>query len=405
MRQLSKACILFILVAFLLFVQVAHSTAEPVEILFIWENPQVDWPSHGIQWIPGCEPCEAAQEQFWEKNDTMTQIQQNYTGRVSVKWIWWYSNKGIDARMNYSVIVSNSIVIKRVGEANFTRILNSTWNVPYVVSIIDAYLAGWTPPPSSPMPLIAVLAGAFSFGFFETFSPCLIILLSFVLSYSLGETTHFKEGFLKVMIFSIGFIFATVIMFLGSAGLVIASSIFAFRSILMYVVLALALFFGLDLLGLNLTKLFKLNIETKPLVQKLSRRFVYTYAGLILLGFLFYFLDPCLAPVFVVMLGTFQETLITFLPLVLFVFCVGVIIPFIGIGVAAGSISKLVRSAYLQRSKIRAASGIILISYSLYFVSFYLIYLDIVATLAIVSIAAAFMIILTMFLSSRNHHT
>jgi cytochrome c biogenesis protein CcdA len=385
-------------------VQVAHP-AEPVEILFLWENPQVDWPSHGIHWIPGCEPCEAAQEQFWEKNETMTQIQKNYTGRVSVKWIWWYSSEGLDARMNYSVIIANSIVIKRVGEANFTRVINSTWNVPYVISIIDAYLAGWTPPPSSSMNLVVVLAGAFSFGFFETFSPCLIILLSFVLSYSIGEATHFKKGFSKVMIFGIGFIFATILMFLGSAGLVVASSMFAFRNVLMYVVLALAIFFGLDLLGLNLSKRLKLNTETKPVVQKLSRRFVYTYAGLIVLGFLFYFLDPCLAPIFVVMLGTFQETLIAYLPLVLFVFCLGVIIPFIGIGVVAGSISKLVRSTYLQRSKIRAVSGIILVSYALYFISFYLICLDIVTTMAIVLVAVAFMIILAMFFSSRSRRS
>lgn len=58
---------------------------------------------------------------------------------------------------------------------------------------------------SSTMPLFAILAGAFSFGFLETFSPCLMILLSFVLSYSIGETIHFKEGFLRVVTFEIGF--------------------------------------------------------------------------------------------------------------------------------------------------------------------------------------------------------
>ena len=90
---------------------------------------------------------------------------------------------------------------------------------------------------SSTMPLFAILAGAFSFGFLESFSPCLMILLSFVLSYSMGETIHFKEGFLRVVTFGIGFILATVLVFLRYAGLIIASSAFAFQDALMYVVL------------------------------------------------------------------------------------------------------------------------------------------------------------------------
>jgi len=54
-------------------------------------------------------------------------------------------------------------------------------------------------------------------------------------------------------------------------------------------------------------------------------------------------------------------------------FCLGAVIPFIGIGVFAGSISKLARSAYRHRFEIRAISGLILISYALYLTIFYLI--------------------------------
>jgi cytochrome c biogenesis protein CcdA len=217
-----------------------------------------------------------------------------------------------------------------------------------------------------------VLAGAFSFGFFETFSPCLLILLSFVLSYSIGGTTRFKEGFSKVMTFGIGFVFATVFVFLASVGLVVASSTFAFQNVLMWVVFAIAIFFGLDLLGLSVLKFLRLEVKTKSTIQKLSRKLAFTYIGLIILGFLFYFLDPCIAPIFIVMFGTFQQALLEFLPLVLFVFCIGVMLPFIGIGILAGSISKLARGAYRHRSKIRAVSGIILIAYAVYFIIIYI---------------------------------
>jgi cytochrome c biogenesis protein CcdA len=53
----------------------------------------------------------------------------------------------------------------------------------------------------------------------------------------------------------------------------------------------------------------------------------------------------------------------------------GVIIPFIGIGLLAGSISKLARSTYRHKSKIRAISGLILIAYSIYLIVQSLFYL------------------------------
>lgn len=253
------------------------------------------------------------------------------------------------------------------------------------------------------MPLIAVLAGAFSFGLLETVTPCLIILLSFVLSYSIEETTHFKEGFLRVITFGAGFIFATVLVFLGFVGLLVASLAVAVQNALMYVVIALAIFFGLDLLGLNILKFLKLEVETKPIVQKLSRKFVFTYTGLIVLGFLFYFLNPCMPLIFGVMLGTFQQVLLTFLPLVLLVFCLGVIVPFIGIGVLAGSISKLTRSTYRHRSEIRGISGIILMFYAIYFIG-YIIRIGFVTTLIIDTIAVIPMIAFVVGRSLRSRY-
>lgn len=212
---------------------------------------------------------------------------------------------------------------------------------------------------SDSLTFIAILTAAFSFGFLETFSPCLIILLSFVLSYTLSEEPRFKESFLKVMIFGIGFVLAALL-------LVIAFGLFFFftptlQRSLTWVVCIFAVISGLNLLGV-----LKAPFQTKPLIRRLARKYV-TYAGLLLLGFTFYFLDPCIAPFFFAKLHLFVYDV---LPLTLFVFCLGAIIPFIGIGIFSGSVSKLARFTYKQRFLIRAISGLILIGYALYLIIF-----------------------------------
>lgn len=215
----------------------------------------------------------------------------------------------------------------------------------------------------SPSNAMAVFALAFSFGFFETFSPCLLALLSFILSYTVGEVTRHREGFLQVLFFGIGFVVAAV-----SVGLTLGLMFLfeqTYHRILTWVVCALAILFGLNLLGLFRS----ISPETKPLVQSLSKKYAFTYGGLLLLGFLFYFLDPCIAPVFVAMLPLLTHE---YLPLIIVVFSLGVVLPFILVGVFVTSISTLARGTYRHKSKIRAVSGLILIAYAVYLIIFYL---------------------------------
>ncbi len=231
------------------------------------------------------------------------------------------------------------------------------------------------PPSSSQTTLAAVLGLAFYFGFFETFSPCIIALLSFVLSYSVGETVRFKEGLMHVIVFGLGFVTAAV--FLGLAFGLVLREMPTLHIALIWVVCVIAILLGLDLLGLNLLSLFHISLKTKPLVRKLSKRFAFTYAGLFLLGFIFYFLDPCLAPFFVASLPLYiAPSLIMsfdFLFLVFLVFCIGVMVPFFAVGLLAGSISKLARSTYRHRTVIRGISGLVLICYALYLIITYII--------------------------------
>jgi cytochrome c biogenesis protein CcdA len=311
----------------------------------------------------------------------MNRIQSNYTGKVFVNWTEYNSPDGQAERQLYNVSKTNSIIIKNEN-GNVTivpGIFNGTYvtfNETYIREVIDAYLEETPlPPPSSPPPpLMAVLAFAFSIGFFETFSPCLIALLSFVLSYTIGKTTQFRDGMLQVIIFGMGFV--TAAMFLGLTFGMLFFSLSTFHIILIWIVSIFAIFFGLNLLGLNIFKFLNIKFETKPLVKNLSRKYAFTYGGLLLLGFLFYFLDPCLAPFFVSSLPEFVAPAVMMTPEYLFLifltFCIGVMIPFIGIGAFAGSISKLARTTYKHKSKIQALSGLILIGYSLYLIFQYI---------------------------------
>ena len=361
MVKLNKTYLLFSFVLFLLFIEMAYSTDQVVIKFLYWDVSK----EPGYLNCPSC--WQHVYDEFLEKNDTMSKIQRDYGSQVLVEWIEFYSDAGALERVHYNVTMFNSIVI--IGEgSNFTLVTGSDFNKTFIKEVIDAYLTGSEPPPSSSSPsLIAAFATAFTFGFFETFSPCLIALLSFILSYTIGETTQFKQSLLQVMTFGIGFVSSALLL-----GLTVGMLFFSFApfyNILFWAISIFAILFGINLLGFDFFKFLNIKIETKPLVKELSRKYAFTYPGLLLLGFLFYFLDPCLAPIFVSTLPIFlSEYLIP----ILLVFGLGVITPFIGIGFLAGSISKLARSTYKYKSKIRALSGLILIAYSAYLIVSYL---------------------------------
>jgi cytochrome c biogenesis protein CcdA len=375
MVRLNKAYVFFSFILFLLLVEVAYSTKQ-VSVEFLYWDPRTD-----LHYCDACPPWEVDYDKFLEKNDTMNRIQSDYAGLVLVEWKEYYNGSYLDGKYIttvwrdgelspdaklYNFNQSNSLVIMD-GEGHF-RAIEGDFNETYIREVIDAYIEGTSPPPPPPpLPLIAVLPSAFVFGFLETFSPCLIALLSFVLSYTIEKTTQFKEGLLQVMTFAAGFVFAAILL-----GLLVGLTFISFApfyNIIVWIVCILAISFGLNLLGFNFLRFLKVDFNTKPLVKSLTRRHAFTFSGLVLLGFLFYFLDPCLAPVFVSSLLVFSGASSSYLPQVLFVFGLGAITPFIGIGIFAGSISKLARSSYRHKSKIRAVSGLILIAYAIYLIA------------------------------------
>jgi cytochrome c biogenesis protein CcdA len=358
----TNIALIFCSILLLLSVEIAYSV-EPVIIEFLY-------------YYDPCPTC--PNDLYFYNTKVVDSIESDYGNNVSVIRIPFYSVEGEEKRKLYDIKVweQNAIVINR--EVVITGYANET----YIREYIDYFLGLRSSPPTPPqqpsfptqLNLPALLALSFTFGFFETFSPCLIAMLSFVLSYTITELSSFREKFSQVMVFGAGFVIATFLMFtVTAAGIISVAAMLRMQHVLMWIICAFAILFGLDLLGFNIFKIFKIKVETKPLIQRLTKKYALTYTGLTVLGFLFYFLDPCIAPVFVVMLTASQQALLPeFLLLVLLTFCLGVTIPFIGIGFLSGSISKLVRSTYRHRFKLRAISGVILICYALYLIISYL---------------------------------
>jgi cytochrome c biogenesis protein CcdA len=342
---LNKASFL-IPILILLFIQIAYSSSGVV-VEFLYYDPSKD-----PDYCPVCPTWTKAYEDFLAKNETVSRIEADYGSRVTINLtqfpVTWAP---VEHMAEF-----DSLTI-RSDQGNVTTV-QGDFNETYIRTVIDAYLQGTTPSSPSPQqPLIAVLAVAFSFGFFETFSPCLMVLLSFVLSYSLDKVTRFRDGLFQVSCFGVGFVGAALA--LGLAVGMLSLGIGSFYRLSTLIVCVFAILFGLY--QMNLFK--RTLVETKPIVKTLARRYAFTYGGLLALGFVFYFLDPCIAPIFFAMLPLMTHE---YLPLILLTFSVGVILPFMFIGFLSGSLSRLTRVTYKHKAKIRTISGLILVGYGAY---------------------------------------
>jgi cytochrome c-type biogenesis protein len=311
-----------------------------------------------IYWDPRsyCQFCplfESIYQDFLAKNRTVNEISKDYQNMVIFRWIDITSQDGIKKKEEYGITVNP---LYALGVGGRLVLQGDDFTEANVRMVIEAALNDSTAIVPPTKQLIPVLASAFVFGFLETFSPCLVALLAFVLTYTIGKTNSFQDGFLRVLTFGTGFVSAAVAMSL-TVSLVFAS-LHSVQTALVWTACIFAFLFAFNQFGL-----LKLPIDTKGVVKKLARRHVLSLGGLILLGFLFYFLDPCLAPIFVAFLPVFSFEV---LPLVFLVFCLGAFIPFIFLGSIAGSISKFARTTYKYKATIRMASGFILITYVLY---------------------------------------
>jgi cytochrome c biogenesis protein CcdA len=193
---------------------------------------------------------------------------------------------------------------------------------------------------------------AYSLGFFAGFSPCLMAILGFLLSFTAGTSSSTKNGMIRAIIFGLGLVSSYIV--LGICLLSFRKSIPSLEGF-SYITGIIII-----LIGLNLMEILKSPVTLDNYFQNSARKYAGTLGGIFFLGILFSFVKvPCTAPMLLVLLnktittGTFNNLIL------LLAFSAGVLTPFIGIGLIGGyTLSKHIRSYKIYLKKI---SGFVLI--------------------------------------------
>jgi len=345
--KFSSMCSLALL---LIFILNAYSES-PVLIEFIYLDP-----SKSDLFCSTCPSWQDEWTRFQEAVSLIDDIQRDYGNQVQIERLAIGTPEGNEGFHRYNLTKWRAVVINRTIKLEGEQISkeNLTW-------YIDMYLRGEDPGANAVSPVSALFA--FSLGLFSGLSPCLMAMLAFILSYTSGTVSNFRSGMLRVLVFGIGFISA--IMLLGTLFATTLMSIPSLYRAIMWAVSILMILIGLNLIGF-----LNVPFRTKPFVQRLAQKYGSTIVGLFSLGFVFYFVNLCAAPLSFAVLPTLTAMKNVFL---LAFFGLGVLIPFFAVGILAGgspTLAKRIREQH--RRKIRALSGVILLAYSLWLIVFHL---------------------------------
>ena len=327
---------------------------SPVFIEFFYFDPSL-FCSSGQ-----CDP--SATARFIAASNLVDRIQSDYGNKVQVDRVSTATAEGRERFIQYGlteppvVVVNHKIQLKGVEltEENLRR-------------YVDAYLRGDDPASNTFQPVTAFFA--FSTGLVSGLSPCLMAMLGFILSYTSGTVSSFKSGMFRVSVFGIGFVSALLL--IGALLTAVLMWVPSFTATMTWAASVLIIVVGLNLVGL-----LPIPSGLRSLSQKLgsrgrvelAQRYRATTIGLFSLGFVFYFVSICTAPLSFTVLPTLSApNNIYLLPL----FGIGALLPFLVVGIVAGGSPTLAKRIGQQhRLKIRALSGAILLVYSVWLIGF-----------------------------------
>jgi cytochrome c biogenesis protein CcdA len=325
---------------------------SPVLIEFFYLDPDLICTSRDPTALP----------RFIAASNLVDKIETDYGDKVQVDRASTATPEGRERFSQYDI--TNPPVIVVNGKIKLQGDDLTEENLKYYV---DAYLRGDDPATNTFQPVTAFFA--FSTGLLSGLSPCLMAMLGFILSYTSGTVSNFRSGMFRVSVFGIGFVSALLLIGALLAAVLIWSPSFATTMTWIAAVLIIAV-------GLNLVGLLPLPSSLKSLGQKLgsrgrvelAQRYRATTIGLFSLGFLFYFVSICTAPLSFTVLPTLSApNNIYLLPL----FGIGALLPFLLVGIVAGGSPALAKRIGQQhRFKIRALSGAILLVYSVWLIGF-----------------------------------
>lgn len=188
------------------------------------------------------------------------------------------------------------------------------------------------------------LMGALGAGFFSSFSPCLLAVLSFIIAYTAGTSKKSISILLKSIFFGLGITFSYVlvaIMFL-KLGQTIPE---AYRYLISLFGAVITFVLGLNLLNTGFD-LVDLPITTKHFAQKMTNKLALSYGliGVFALGMIFSVIKlPCAAIILPLLIDEAISGTAYTASLKVAFYGLGVIIPFIAIGVVGAFTKNVAR--------------------------------------------------------------
>lgn len=309
--------------------------------------------------ISGCPECGADLE-TQRVDQIMSDITKDYGELVTLEKRNIFFDENLDLWREYNFTVVPAVVINDNYTLEGEQITKK--ELEYV---IDAHLLGEKPYRNPYEPLFAVSL-AFSVGFLSGFSPCLIAMLAFILTYISSTDSRLRGGITRALIFGLGLVVA--FMLVGSLLFTLNISVFNALVFLQSVTwVSAAIVF---IVGLNLTGFLKLPVGSKPFFQKLARKYGFSLVGLFALGVVFFFVKihwtapPDLMLFTSIVHGSVRQNML--IPLS---YSLGLLTLFLIVGIISGGTPYLAGQIWEKyRLSFRVISGLILITYSIWLV-------------------------------------
>jgi len=294
-------------------------------------------------YMPGCSDCAKTEP-------IMLDAEQNYYTKnegVSFYWIDVSNPAGLDEWGNYGFTEVPAVVIN-----NETKLQKDDITEENLNYTIDVYLNNKANIANNSFNEYWDVPLAFSMGIFSGFSPCLMAILGFILTYTAGIGKGFKDGMCRAIVFGIGLVTAYIL--LGICMLVFGKSLLGIG--------AISIIAGIIsiLIGLNMLGILKIPISLDDYVKKSAKKYIGSWVSLFFLGILFSMIKvPCATPFLLVLINEMLTITTIGSVILLLSFAVGVLTPFIVIGLIGGyALSERIRS---YRVYIKTISGVAII--------------------------------------------
>lgn len=297
-----------------------------------------------------CEGCQTT-------DPIISQIAGEYKNNssVNIEYIDVATRDGLNRTYKYNFSIIPMVIIN-----NETKVASDKITQKNLNEIIDAYIdnksldknAYYNADDFNTKKIDNSLQVAFIFGIMSGFSPCLMAVLAFIMSYTAGNSQNPYDGILKATFFGLGLTLGYILM--GVCIIIFGGYISQIR---LFTIIAgiISIVIGIYLMGI-----IKLPQSFNDSFKQISKKSVTTIGGICGLGLLFSFIKiPCSMPMLFVLIDELLKMSTFDSIVVLIVYCIGILTPFLFIGLIGGyALAEKVRS---YRPYINMINGIVVI--------------------------------------------